>query len=274
MPNLRVLYDNALDRRLSLTASTTSGSLVAANLASDAKGLVHRSTGTSVTYTVTWTDAEAVSMVVLPYTNLTATATIRVKGFSDTAGTVQLFNTGIEDACRYVPPALRGLPSGVNSFAYGGGTPVVKYFTEESIKRLTVELTDTDNTAGYIESARLLCGTYWEPAIQADVGVQLSIEDRSSHERTEAGDLRTERKTRGKRLSLNLQYMKATDRDALWEIMRGNGIVAPVFLSLVPLATDVKEEWMHQVYGKLSDMSAMTYQFVNSFSAPMDIEEI
>lgn len=274
MPNLRVLYDNALDRRASLAASTTAGTLIAAHLASDAKGLVHRSTGTAVTYTVTWTNPEPVSMVVLPYTNLASTATIRIKGYSDTSGAIQLFNTGIEDACRYVPPALRGLPSGVNAFAYGGGTPIVRYFPEESIRRLTIELTDTSNTSGYIESARLLCGKFWEPSVQADVGVQLSIDDRSSNERTAAGDLRTDRNTRGKRLSMNLQYMKAADRDALWEIMRGNGIVAPVYISLVPLATDAKEEVMYQIYGKLSETSALTYQYFNSFSAPLDIEEI
>ena len=56
MSNLRLIYDNATDRATSISASTTSGALVAANLQNDFKGQVHRSTGTSVSYTLTWTN--------------------------------------------------------------------------------------------------------------------------------------------------------------------------------------------------------------------------
>ena len=65
MPNLRLIHDNAADRATSIAASTTSGALVAAYLQNDFKGQVHRSTGTSVTYTLTWTAGETVGAVAL-----------------------------------------------------------------------------------------------------------------------------------------------------------------------------------------------------------------
>ena len=46
MSNLRLIYDNATDRATSISASTTSGALVAAYMQTDMKGQVHRSTGT------------------------------------------------------------------------------------------------------------------------------------------------------------------------------------------------------------------------------------
>ena len=68
MPNLRLIHDNAADRATSLAASTTSGALVAAYMQNDFKGQVHRSTGTSVSYTLTWTAGETVGGVVSTWT--------------------------------------------------------------------------------------------------------------------------------------------------------------------------------------------------------------
>ena len=76
MPNLRLIYDNVASSA-TLTASTTAGTLAASNMLTDVKSVVHRSTGTSVTYTMTWTANQTVGGVALPATNLTSTATIR-----------------------------------------------------------------------------------------------------------------------------------------------------------------------------------------------------
>lgn len=275
MPNLRVCYDNAMDRYTAITATTTAGGLAAANMATEGKGTVWRSTAiTTQSIVVTWTNPETVAMVAMPWTNLTSSATMRIRGYSDTAGTTLVLDTGTSVACRYVPPALRGLPSGANSFAYGGGAAAVRYFTATPIRRMVIDITDTANTLGYIEVSRLVIGNYWEPAVQADRGAQVIMEDDSTHERTESGDLKTDRTTRHKRMTLNLSMMKVTDRDALWEIMRGGGKAQPVWLSMMPASTDVREEWQFQIYGKLSELSAISYQFVNMFSSSIEIVEM
>lgn len=83
MPNLRIVADNAVGRAASLVASSTAGSLVAANLASDVKSSVHRAAGTSVTYTATWPAAEPIGCVALPFCNLSPTAQWRVRATSE-----------------------------------------------------------------------------------------------------------------------------------------------------------------------------------------------
>ena len=80
---IRILNNNAADRA-TLSASTTAGSLVVANLKTDYKSDVYRSTGTTATITATWTSNETIGVVVLPFCNLTATATIRVKLYTNT----------------------------------------------------------------------------------------------------------------------------------------------------------------------------------------------
>ena len=79
--NLRVIYQNLADlSTTSITASTTANATTtpASNLQKDAKSLIWRSTSTSATLTVAFASAQKVRGVVLPFTNLTATATINV----------------------------------------------------------------------------------------------------------------------------------------------------------------------------------------------------
>lgn len=86
MPNLRIIYDNIADTA-TITATSTSGSLSTSNLKKDIKGLVHRSIGNSVTYTLVWASARTIGGVALPATNLSATATIEVRLYSNSAAT-------------------------------------------------------------------------------------------------------------------------------------------------------------------------------------------
>ena len=99
VPNLRLIHDNAADRATSLAASTTSGALVAAYLQNDFKGQAHRSTGTSVSYTLTWTAGETVGGVALPATNLSASATIRCACTATPGGSTLIADSGAVYAC-------------------------------------------------------------------------------------------------------------------------------------------------------------------------------
>lgn len=83
MPNLRIVSDNAIARAASLVASSTAGSLVAANLAIDRKSSVHRATSTSVIYTAAWDAAERIGCVALPFCNLSPTAQWRIRAHAE-----------------------------------------------------------------------------------------------------------------------------------------------------------------------------------------------
>lgn len=279
MPNLRVVYNNVFDAYTTLAASTEAGSLVVTNLLNDVKSQVWRSTSTTASITVTWTNLKAISFVGLPFCNLTPTATVRVRLYSDTAGTTLVLDTGAI-ACapaQMINSSDNGMPTpGVNSFGYGGGNYADLWFTQTNARRMVIDITDSSNSSGYVECARVVCGAYWSPANNPPMeSVRMGLTELSKHERSDAGDLFTDRGPLYKTLTFNLQYLPSgTDRDNFWRITRGNGMTRPVYVSLTPDSSDALEEQMFQVYGKLSRQSEITYQYMGQFAGQLQIEEI
>lgn len=276
MNNLRIVYDNAADRA-SLAASSEAGTLVVANLQSDIKALPWRSTGTSATITASWADAQLVGCVGLPFCNFTSTCTIRVRGYTNVADTTALFDTGTVLACAYQPFGMWDwgmAPFGVNAFTYGGGAYGNVWFAHNWVKKLVIDLVDTENAATYIEASRLVTGAYWSPAVNADYGVQLSMMDSSKHQRNDAGDLMTDIGTRSRRISVNLTNMNETDRLAFVNILRGNGLPRPLYFSLFPDNDNPALEQTYQIYCKLASISSMSLTFISAYSAPIELEEV
>ncbi len=278
MANLRIAYNNVLPAYATLTASTTAGSLVVTNLLTDLKSDVWRSTSTSATLTATWTNLKPIAFVGLPFCNLTPTATVRVRLYSDTAGTALVLDTGAQLCCpaQMINYNQTGMPEiGVNNFGYGGGNYADLWFTQTNARRLVVDIVDTNNASGYVECAKLFCGTYFSPVYNAPIeSVKVGIGELSKHERSDAGDLHTDRGPIFKTLAFSLQYMPAADRDEVWRVLRGNGMTRPMYISLTPDSSDVLEEQMFQVYGKLARQSEIQYNVMGQFASQVQIEEI
>lgn len=288
MANLRIIYNNALDRTATLTADTTAGTLTVTNLLTDQKSEVWRSTSTSATITMTWNSMESIAAVVMPYCNLTSTATVRVRGYTLTTDSTPAFDTGTVLASPgplFTNPADWGtLPlganawqqqTGVNKFAYGGGSYAYLYFPITAVTKLVIDIVDAANTAGYVELAKIVTGHYWSPAVNAEYGsVTMGFDETSTHERSDAGDLRTDRGVMTRNLTFGLSYMTTDDRDHLWRILRSNGMYRPMYVSISPESTDVGDEQIYMIYGKLAKQSAIQYQFLNQYASTVQIEEI
>jgi hypothetical protein len=272
--NLRIIHINRADQATSLTASTTSGSLSASLMQTDLKGQAHRSTGTTVTYTLTWTAGTTIGAVALPATNLTATATLRARLYDATSAGTQLADTGTITAC----PGLnldQWAWSGVlnvNAFAYGGASKASAWFGSNvaGVKRLEILLTDTSNPAGYIDCARIVAGPWWSPQWNADYGCTLLVADNTTNSRTDAGDLLSDRAPMHEEMSLRLPWLPEADRATLQQILRANGVWKPVFLSLFPGAGTTAEQ-DHMVYGKRKG-APLEHPFFNNWALGLDIE--
>lgn len=278
MSNLRIVYDNAADRATLTASSQASASLAVANLKTDTKARVWRSVGTTAQLSVTWSNFETVAGVFLPFCNLTALATIRVRGYAEVADAVPLFDTGATPAC---PGQVMGLwdwgskALGSNAFAYGGGTygriwiPV-----PGAVKKILIDLADPDNPLGYIEASRLVCGGYWSPQYNASVGASITPVESSSHFRNSAGDLLTEAGTKHRAQTFDLSMMNATDRAMIWDIVRGNGMPKAMLFSLYPDHADSALEQSHQMYCKLTPAKAIVTPLSLRYSATIELEEI
>lgn len=274
MANLRLVHRNDADQATSLSASTTAGSLVAALMQNDRKGGAHRSTGTSVSYTLTWTGGVSIGCVALPATNLGPTATMRVRLYSDTACTTLLQDSGTNFACvglTSVPWTWTGTYN-VNSFAYGIMSKAVTWFAanQAGVKGLIVDLVDTSNPAGYIDCSRIVAGPWWSPEWNAEYGCTMLISDDSTTFRNGAGDLPTDRGPMHSELSITLPLMPEADRSQLAQVMRANGVWKPIFLSLMPAwGTDAEQD--HMIFGKRKN-SPYDHPSFARYKHPMTIE--
>lgn len=252
MANLRLIHDNAADRA-TVAASTTAGALVAANMLTDVKTEVHRSTGTSVTYTLTWTAFETLGGVALPATNLSAQATIRVRAYSAAVGGTLLADTGTVYAC----PGLNlgmwnwSMPLNANAFAYGGASKTSVWLPAHvAARRMVIDLVDDANAAGYIDCARIVAGAYWEPVRNARWGAEYEVVDLSTSSRNEAGDLKTDRAPHFDAVKFDFARMPPEDRHRLAMLMNQVGSARKIFLSLLPDWADPVLCQQMQIFGK------------------------
>ena len=276
--NMRIIYNNVADTAASVAASTTAGSLVAANLLTDIKTEVHRSTAKTVTFTFTWSAAVIANAAALPFCSLTSTATARVKCYAEVADASPAVDSGSVLCCGYAALGVfdwGAAPLGVNAFSYGGGTYARVYFTTNAFKKLTIEITDNDNTNAYLEHARAVIGQTWSPTYNPDYGARVVPVDTSKTERNDAGDLRVDRGPKHRVLPIDLNTVVPTDRPRLYDILWGNGASRPVFISLFPEDADVELEQSHQIYGRLTpNTSGIAIRSWNTYGAPLEVEEI
>lgn len=273
MANLRILYENTTDDA-TLSVSSQTGALGAANLLTDIKTEVWRATSAAANITATWPAGKFINMVALPFCSLSPSATIRVQCFTLSTDVSPVLDTGAVLAGGAEPLRFGALPVGVNAYSYGGGSYGTVYFSKVVAQKVVISLNDASNALGYVECSRLVTGTYWSPETNADYGVEVVSEDTSKHERSDAGNLTTERGIIYKTMSLDLGMMPSADRDTAWRIVRGNGKFRPLFLSLSPDSADTGEEQIFQIYGKLGNSGAMRYQFHNQYNTKLQIEEI
>ena len=272
--NLRLVTLNSLDTKLALTTDTTSGTLVAANLATDIKGDVWRATTTSGAITATWTAAQTINMVAIPFTNLTNAATMRVRGYTNVADAdgSPLFDTTALACCPYATGAITS--PGVANFGYGGAVYSVLWFTGGSVKRILVNIADSTNAAGYIEAGRLICGDWFSPTNNADYGLSMGYVDRSDHSRDGGGGLRTRLRTRNKSLKFNLANLSLADRATFFKMLRNGGKAASVFISAFPIDSNASMVQDGMIYGRMSSLSMQTYDRLLNFTQSIDFEEI
>lgn len=281
MPNLRILHDNAADRA-TITASSTASGLPATNLQSDILGLVHRSVGTSVTYTLVWPTEEAVALVCIPACNLTAGATMRVRCYD--AGDALMHDTG---AVYAAPGAVLGewdwsgplavnafhpVPSNVNEFFAKGFGKAIVWLPLTIARKLVVDVSDPGNPAGFIDASRLVVGAYLQPYYNAGAGASVSFIDDSQTSIAASGDLRTDRGPRRASLQFDLGWIAEADRGRVARILRDCGRHGWMLISLYPQHGNPLTEQTGTIYGKLRDARPIAHNYAPLFSTSFDIE--
>lgn len=277
MANLRILYENQVKRAISIAASTVAGSLVAENLRNDVKTSIHRSSSTTCTYTFLWTNAVNLNMAALAFTNFTAGATIRARVYAEQADSTAIRDSGVVAGCAYAPLGQFswGLTNlGVNAFRFGGASYARVYFTGSAGKKLTLDVVDTVNPAGFLEAGCAIAGTYWSPDCNPEYGAEMILQYQAQHSRSDFGDLRTERRAKNRGLKMNLNWIKtAADQLQMHSILM-QGMETPMWVSLFPEDLNPVLEQRHQIYSKLVGDTSIGHPKFGQFAAPLEVVEI
>ena len=286
---MRIISTNLTDIATVAASSSASGFLID-NVKTDYKSTFHRTAGgtpLAVTYTLSWSDAQGaqtVGGISLPCTNLSAAATMRVQLFSNEAGTTAITggDTGatLIAACTSSPIANLGYASPDGKLFQLGvlSKASIWYPTNlTGVRCVKITLNDTSaNTAGYIDCARIVCGSYWQPTYNASRdGLDLNIIDTSQNSRTDAGDLVSDRGFVNDELSLNLGLLTDTDRNNLLQIIRSVGTNRNILVSVFPenFSTSTRNNTTEQhytVYGKRNN-SNLNYVIQGYSSSTMQI---
>ena len=250
---MRLVYDNRADSA-TITASTTSGSLVASNLANNAPELVWRATNKQPTITLTWAAAQPVEAVAVAWTNLTAAATITFRVFAETAD---------------VTPARTAT---VTAGSAGVGSVYSTFFpTGTTGKKVEVYISDTTNGAN-VQVGRVIVGPTLRPARGVRPGAGLSVSDRSNVSRSESGILRVEQAGTYRTLSVQFDMMEPAEANAYLLLMRG-GAGRVVFATIFPDPLHPHHH-THSLLGRPTSGYEQTLAEMGLSSGTMTFEEI
>lgn len=275
--NLRIIYNNVIDSSATLTSTSYSSGYDISNIKKDTKGVVWRSatSTTSASINLTWASSQSISALILPYTNLSATATLRIRMYSDTALTALIYDSGVNIAVPAILNNYYNIAGANYRYAFGGGTCVRKYFSQVSnCRAMQLDFVDTNNTEEFLEVSRIIAGTYWSPKYNTEYGLSVGISDSSSRYRTQTGNLITDIGTSNKTLSFNLSYMDSNDRDVLFSIIKSIGTKKSLYVSLFPEDSDTTKELMYQIYGRFSDLATISNPMYSMYASSVNIEEV
>lgn len=274
MANLRIVREN-LAKTATLTATSEAGSLVIENVQDDRKSVVWRSTAnTAQTITVTFSEAEFVDCVVLPFCSLTSQATMQVKLYTNAADVTAVYDSGAVLCCENVSLDVFNWgaePLGVNAYSVGAYAYGRVYTDNHPVEKVEIIINDANNPNAYIEAGGLIVGSYDEFEYNPGYGSGISPFNTDKTQRTNSGDLIITQGNTARKLALKMDWLKATDRDIVYNMLMTS--TNPVFLSLFPESADATLEQQGQLYGRVAN-SGYRATFYANYATNINIEEI
>lgn len=262
-----ILYKNVADLGSITTSSTSMVGFPITNLQSEHKYKLWRVSGNTANINITWTTGQTLSAIILPISNLDSSAVIRIRTYSDEAGTSIISDTGNQ-----LPILPTQSSTGINTYTHNS-ISIARIFISKvsNIKHCKIDIIN-NTPQGYIEISRLVCGELWTPTYGTTYGLSSIYLSDSKHSRTEAGNIYTNRDNVYKSLSFDLGYLTKEDRQELLKIINNNGKHTPIFVSIFPNSEDPAREELYQIYGNVLDDPLLTNPIYNIYSTKITLE--
>jgi hypothetical protein len=270
---LRIIYNNLADTA-TITANTTATGFSTSNMQNTLKTSVHRTTGTTATYTLTWTTDQALNGIALPATNLQDGATIKVELYSSSDNSIYTA-VALPAATQACAGRVKDLYNKSSTYAptyvdFGFGAAAKTSFWFDSnytnIRRVIITLTNSTT----IDCARIVCGKYWESSRQVSNGIELGFTDSSEITTTRSGNTYEDRKPISETMGFELGFLNDTDRKQLQTLMRSWGSTGLIYYCVFPDNTNPEVTQSYSIYGR-SNSNSLQYQFFSLYNTNLEI---
>ena len=258
MSNLRLCVKNAADFAAVTADPAASSSLPVTNLQLASRGRVWRSSSDAdQAIYLTWNGTGYyLNFLSLWRHNLESGATWRVQIYSDAAWTTQVYDSGAVDACDYA--TLGELDFGVDPLGssvfdgFLGQMYSLIYFTRVLALSVKITLSNTGNSAGFLQASYLYARDYTEMTYNADAA-GLGWRDDTEQFRTDGGNLRGSGSVAWREASINLSVISSAQRPTVMDMLRYAGKQKPIFAAIFPESAGELERDYTQI-GKLIDL--------------------
>jgi hypothetical protein len=285
MANMRIIHTNVIDGAANLASSPACATgMPVGNIQLARRGSFARETS-STSWTISGEYSGAVSAMCIVGHNLTGSATVRLRLYSDYAKTTTVYDS---TALPVWTPQVWGDPAaspngglewGVLPWLATGilsGTPEyfpVWFTSVANGVAFTIDIVDTNNVDGYLQIGRVYLGEYWSPTVNDAYGLSMWWKEASKQVRTDGGSLRTEGYYPYRAYSCSFDAMDETDRGNFMEIIRKLGLRLDFFISFNPGAGgDIERDYMAAC--KFVTIPEMKHPAWGRFEAGVTMEEI
>ncbi|MDR7331769.1 hypothetical protein [Roseateles asaccharophilus] len=275
--NLRIISTNEADEAV-LDSSDFLAALPVGNLQLQGRARVARTSNAAGLKLIEgeWPNPRVLTACVLQGHNLTSSATWRLQCWSGVGQTGDLtYDSGTQRALRRIGWGLFGfglVPWGSTVFTDWERAFSVLWFAAIAARSWRITLADAGNPAGYLQAKRLLMGSYFEPAVNAEYGLELTWREDTTQQRTQASTLRSDAGPQYRRLAGNLSHLDAIERARFMELCRKVGMRREIFVSVFP-GTGSTQERDYALLGKFTVMPDGAHGNPASWQNNFTIEE-
>lgn len=196
--------------------------------------------------------------------NFTSSATVRFRGYSDSTYTTLEHDTGT------LPIWSEGYPTEENRMGYTADFYHV-LATEVTARYWLVEIVNVLNYDGYVEFARCMFMSAFEPTINANYGASIGLETETSSSRSLGGvdyfnrreprrvvqfSLTTLTESEAMASIFDMRWDRGLDREVLFCLNNGSNIKKTTFL------------------GRMRQLNTIEFPYYNNYSTAFEIAEV
>lgn len=251
-----------------LSGGSWSSALPLTNLQDRRLAKVARSTNAlaaSTQFEIDLKTARAIRVIGIPKHTISASGTVRVRGYTGAGGTGSLV---------YDSTALAAWPVGITAeTSQGMNLGWVHVPTAAQTARYwIVEITDTTNPAGYVDVARICLCAGWQPTNNMLIGVKQGLETDTTRTVTDGGAAIYNAKAVRRTVALTLAPLDESEALASgFDMQRIAGTSGQLYFVFDP--TDTTQMHRRSMLCVLKELSPMEYVFANLNSLPFTLIE-